>query len=342
MSLTDSDHIIGGRREDVQRVQKQEASHLSFDTAKDFLRNTKVSTLFPKDRPKILTVNSQTSVSEALELLVSHKILSLPVFDDKQQNFSCFIDMLDIVNHIMESLKEAEITGGGFAEMLKTSEKLTKITVEDVGGASGRNPYYPIDENAPLLTAVRLMADNKVHRIPVVGSDPMRKADLITIITQSQVADIALKNIKKFTFSSSTVGDFKLGIKEVCTIDKSEKAIEAFKLIHHKRISGVGIVDNGVLIGNISASDIRHIGPTASLISRLFLPVEEYLKFIPENKEALVPGPYCVLPAATFEEVLTKMVMLRIHRMYVINQERVPIGVISLSDVLAAIIENIN
>jgi len=96
------------------------------------------------------------------------------------------------------------------------------------------------------------------------------------------------------------------------------------------------------LIGNISASDIKLIGSEASLMSRLFVSTEEFLKYIPEPKDAVVPGPYCVTPTTTFEELLTKMVMLRIHRLYVINHSsKVPIGVISFSDVLGVIVHNI-
>jgi hypothetical protein len=117
----------------------------------------------------------------------------VPVKDESKDQYIAFIDMLDIVVDMMDTLKEAEITGGGFLEILKGSERLKKHLCGEVAGkqkrsiflmvegSSGRNPYYPIQENAPLLSALQIMAEQRVHRIPAVSSE---NGDLLTIITQ--------------------------------------------------------------------------------------------------------------------------------------------------------------
>jgi CBS domain-containing protein len=65
-------------------------------------------------------------------------------------------------------------------------------------------------------------------------------------------------NLSKFSVKSKTVAELQLGIKEVLTIREDQNAFEAFKLIHAKKVLGIAVVDaNGVLTGNISASDLR-------------------------------------------------------------------------------------
>lgn len=57
---------------------------------------------------------------------------------------------------------------------------------------------------------------------------------------------------------SKTVQELGLGLKEVLTIREDQNAFEAFRLIHAKKVLGIAVVDNnGVLTGNISASDLR-------------------------------------------------------------------------------------
>lgn len=54
-----------------------------------------------------------------------------------------------------------------------------------------------------------------------------------------------------------------------------------------------------------------------------------------------MPGPYCVTSAATVEEVLEKIVHTRAHRVYIINEKNSPVGVISLGDIMGAVLTNL-
>jgi CBS domain-containing protein len=339
-----TDYVVGAKKEDRERVKMQDSRDIDMNDGKTWLRKTKVSAFFPKDRVEILKAKASSPLGEVFETLISHKILSMPVFDDNQGRYTSFIDMLDMVNYIVEKLQEVEITGENFHELLRTGTKFTKTTCGSVAGASGRNPFYPIDENAPLSAAIQLMTDNKVHRLPIISND--LNGDLVTIVTQSLAAQIILENIEKFSFVDRTVKELKMGdgddgMKQVITLEKNVKVIEAFKLIYNQKISGVGVVDNGKLIGNISASDIKHMGANASHISRLFLPTEEYLALMSQHaKDSSLRAPLCVSPLQTFREVLSLMVENKVHRIYITNEKMEPVGVISLGDLLSTIIHH--
>eukprot|EP01114_Cavostelium_apophysatum_P021353 TRINITY_DN742_c0_g1_i1.p1 TRINITY_DN742_c0_g1~~TRINITY_DN742_c0_g1_i1.p1 ORF type:complete len:353 (-),score=87.98 TRINITY_DN742_c0_g1_i1:51-1040(-) len=326
------DYVIGASREDRMRVARANEQIAPTATAKDFLRNTKVGAVVPHNRTEIFRCKSTTSVADALETLIKQKILSMPVYDEKAKQYTSFIDMLDIVNYLVETLQEGELTSN-FPEMMKTTGKLRKATCDDVAGISGRNPYYPLDENAPLMAAIQLMADNKVHRIACVDR---ANGEIVTLISQSQAAAIILNNINKFDVANKTLKDLNVGLKGVITIRKKNKVIEAFKLIHKSKISGVAVVNHGVLIGNISASDIKTIGATGSYVSRLFVSIKEFLKLNGSGEVAYVT------PNATYHEALKKMVDLKFHRLYVCDDKKVPLGVLSYGDLLEALIQNLS
>ena len=60
-------------------------------------------------------------------------------------------------------VKDEEIqTNRNLEALVASHHVLEKATCEEVAGFSGRNSYYPIDANAPLLTAIQLMVKNNV------------------------------------------------------------------------------------------------------------------------------------------------------------------------------------
>jgi len=121
---------------------------------------------------------------------------------------------------------------------------------------------------------------------------------------------------------------------------RNKKAIDAFNIIHDKRVTGLAVVDQtGRLIGNVSATDLRNIGADINLISRVFKSVEEFLKLGPLGEKAL-DKPVCCKPSTTFGEVVAEVVATRTHRIYVVDENQLPIGVISLGDILEAIKHN--
>jgi len=302
----------------------------------NFLRNTKVQALFPKERIKLVTAYTSDSVSDVLQRLSEHSILSMPVYDSRIAMYTTFVDMLDITYYIVETIQENQITGGEFSALLKTSEKFTKKTCAQIAGTSGRNPYYPIEEHTPLQTAMELMVDYRVHRLPVVDT----AGHLQTIVSQSHIVDLLLKHMDKFSIGSQRISKLKLGLKEVLKVDKRQKAIEAFKLIYQNRVAGVAVVDGNELVGNISASDIKLIGNGGQYLPRLFLPLEEFLKLIPKHNNSMT-YPYRIDPEATVEQVLARISLTKCHRIYVCTDDNNLIGVISLQDIIEAVLNSL-
>jgi len=306
---------------------------------KDLLQKTQVGSLFPETLSTIVTVTDNDSLSTAFRTLIENNILSVPVWSVHKHRFTAFIDMLDIVAVCVDELTEDQLCHDtDLTSLMEKVDSLQNKKVGELANFSGRNPFYAVESTAPLHIAIKLMNKWKVHRIPVVDSE----GTLISVLTQSHVVHWLSNHMYQFSdLIWKTLEQLEIGPTEVISVSHDQKAIEAFKLIYSKKVSAVAVVDeNGVLIGNISASDLKLIGYNAKLVSRLFYPIPEFLKVITANKEACrhtFQGILAVQKDSTMGDVVQKLVSTHTHRVYVVDNDQKPIGVISNLEVLKAI-----
>jgi len=105
--------------------------------------------------------------------------------------------------------------------------------------------------------------------------------------------------------------------------------LTAFKNLYEEYVTGLAAIDtNGVLRGNISASDLKYLNVhnPAEFIKNLSLPVGQYIK----DK-----APIVVTPNDTMEKLLEKIKLNKVHRVYVVDKDNKPIQVISLGDIMS-------
>jgi len=115
---------------------------------------------------------------------------------------------------------------------------------------------------------------------------------------------------------------------------------DAFKLIRNQNLNSVGVVneDTGKLIGNISASDLKLVGLSGELFGRMLLSCRQYLTMIPTNPNFTYP--ISVNTSTTVEELLKKFDVTHVHRIYVVDNQQMPIGIVSVYDLLKALKED--
>jgi len=103
-----------------------------------------------------------------------------------------------------------------------------------------------------------MVALANIHRLPVFDL----RGNFVGILSQSNVINMISDNITLFSMiTNKNVSDLRLGIKQVFSVKVSQPIKDAFKLISDNGISGVGVVDDSnVLVGNVSASDIKITG----------------------------------------------------------------------------------
>jgi len=327
---------------------------------RQILSTTLAGSLFPAERTRIVSVWRSDPVAIAFQKMISNNVLSVPVYDQMRRSFTHFLDMVDVV-----AFAVAHVTAhapADLTQLMMDTPLLQTALCGEVSDLSKKNPFFPVESGAPVLEALNLMVKWGVHRIPIVDAE----GELITIISQSQLSTFIYKYLRSFppsliTQTAASIAacipttDQESSINtptKVISVGLKDRAIDAFITMHQKRISGVAVIDDdGVIVGNISASDLKAIGYDGTLIARLFYPVSEFLRLIHPNKSgesssnssdtqaeaARYAPPVVVLTTATFGAVLGTLVNTRIHRVYVVDDAMHPVGVIGHAEILRAV-----
>jgi CBS domain-containing protein len=300
----------------------------------------------PGLRP-VIFVKETTTVGETFKLLSDNNILSLPVrHSTGKREFFAFVDMLDILSffftvfgeHVTEDPEWVQAEGDMESYALKRGHFLDK-PVGEICNHSRRNRWYAVQADSPLRALIDLFAIQGVHRVPIVSES----GELLTLVTQSKMVKFLADHSDMIHehFPKETIGELGLGIRPVITVPLSSTALSAFQTIQEQGVSGVGVVnDAGILVGNISASDLRLIRHASHFLEKLFLSCEEFIRAVALSRAtAHIPdGPLTISPSFTLEEVFVKFAEVPVHRLYIVDAAGTLQGVLTLGDILNALL----
>ncbi|KAM0901234.1 hypothetical protein ACQ4PT_020116 [Festuca glaucescens] len=154
---------------------------------------------FMTQKEGLYVVKPSTSVDEALEMLVQHRISGFPVIDDDWKLVGVVSDYDLLALDSMAGCGLADTNTNMFPEVdsnWKTFREIQKLLSKTSGKVIGDvmtpKPLV-VRETTNLDAAARLLLETKYHRLPVV--DSMGK--LVGMITRGNVVRAALKIKKK-------------------------------------------------------------------------------------------------------------------------------------------------
>ena len=126
----------------------------------------------------------------------------------------------------------------------------------------------------------------------------------------------------------------KKAFKSVHSLKSSERAIDGFSKMVENNVSGLAILnDDDTLCNVLSAKDLKQV--QGSSFSTVFLPVGKFLDEKIKRQKKFVS----VKKDSTLKEVMKEFVDLKIHRLFIVDDNNKVVGVITGSDVVAAILE---
>jgi len=125
----------------------------------------------------------------------------------------------------------------------------------------------------------------------------------------------------------------------VVTAAETALAKDVFRLMDSKKLSGIAIVDEdtGELIGNTSASDVRMATFPGDGLSGLDLEqdIMSYISQVRRLRTMTTSYPVTRVPkSATIGHCIAVLASTGYHRVFVVDDERKPIGVLSVSDIV--------
>eukprot|EP01121_Diplochlamys_sp_Union-15-3_P015126 TRINITY_DN493_c0_g1_i1.p1 TRINITY_DN493_c0_g1~~TRINITY_DN493_c0_g1_i1.p1 ORF type:complete len:315 (-),score=43.15 TRINITY_DN493_c0_g1_i1:131-1075(-) len=279
----------------------------------------------PED--KVHTIAADKTVSDAMKIISENKILSLPVVKGIQ--VIGIIDVLDIASFVISTLNEPEkLEKQQIKNVGVSGLAIAQLPVQKVLERVGRGPVNPLHENSSAIEAVKLFASG-IRRCPVYND----KYEIVTTLSQTDVirlikAYLPIGDLKPLAVKK--ISDLPLGTYPIYQVLTTDSVLHTLKVIADKDISAVPLVDpaDGKIVANFSASDLK--GLLLSEISDFTDKTIDYLT----HRYPKSLNPVIVTGEDTLETVFTKIIESRVHRAWVVDPNKKPIGCISMTDLL--------
>jgi len=299
---------------------------------KKLMEKTPVEVLrVPGDERDIVEIPSTLSIGDGFQVLLDNNVLSAPVYDPAAKNYVGFLDLRDLVSWAVFLFDEQENPADDELDLINAAHKLYKHAT---GGISlsylaRRNPFRAVKAGSSLATVAAILKTG-VKRVPVLNDENR----VTFIISQTSVNRFLYDNIKELKGDTSIpLCNLSIGREPVLAVQSTTAAIDTFRLMDNKHISGVAVVDaSGCVIANTSSRDLK-IFIKSPRRSTLLLPIAKFLEEV--RKDGLVEAPVvCCSPEDTLAHAMVAIATTNVHRVYVVDASKKPLRVITLTDVM--------
>jgi CBS domain-containing protein len=254
---------------------------------------------------------------QAFQGLIDNHIRSAPVVD-AQSVILGTLDIQDAVKYVVD--------GAPYSSTLT----LTQLAAE--------RPFQVLPLSATLAEVVQLLLSTK--RVGIVDVNNT----LVNIISQSTVVSYLSSQLSTVPALNAAfdqaLNDVKLGSAPVITIQENSSVYETLLAMKTHHISGLAIVDRaGRLLANTSISDLKLAVRAASQNAQGRLTDLSIIEFQNAQRRAQNPlkttAPVvCVTPTTTLAKCIGKMAATRMHRVFVVDQNKKPVAVVSVADLI--------
>eukprot|EP01089_Gocevia_fonbrunei_P017390 TRINITY_DN5628_c0_g1_i3.p1 TRINITY_DN5628_c0_g1~~TRINITY_DN5628_c0_g1_i3.p1 ORF type:complete len:297 (+),score=31.95 TRINITY_DN5628_c0_g1_i3:138-1028(+) len=267
----------------------------------------------------VVSLKLDDFVKTALKEFSENRILSIPLTKNNDTQCLGFVDILDIVSHMIKSCSD------------KT--RFLDTPLENIINKSNRNLFATVPSDTKVIEVLSLFATG-IHRVAVVGEGSIKvlsQTDLLPFIASTKYCE---------SVHYKTVGELKLIKQWIYFISSRQTMLNGLKKLDEHKVSALGVVDgSGKLIENLSASDIRHVRPEL-LTKEICLPVKKFMKKHRSKQHWNSPLGFCY-ENTPFAEALHSLMKYKYHRLWVVDSQFRPIGVITLTDVCAVLMSSL-
>ncbi|KAI9183587.1 cell separation during budding [Blastocladiella emersonii ATCC 22665] len=321
----------------------------------------------------VVTVKSSMPVEEAFDILVQNNINAAPVYDADADAYIGMVSMLDVVEYVMTLVRankavwqeldaelpspthvqaqEPDRSGLAIAEIVQRIRQVRPIPVSYISDLAKRDPFMALPRSATLEHAMDIFSKG-IHRIVITEADDKANV-LVGILTQSDIVRFLSEREKEAPFNDvlkMRLNDLKLSTpKEIVLVKAFQPVVDALQAMHTSRVSSVAVVDaTERLLGNISASDVKHIMRHLRY-GILFETCSQFIGGV-KTRQMLDNAGKDTVPVieiakdATLSRALRLIVVTKVHRLWCVEQDsrlpsfQAPVAVVSLTDILRVLL----
>jgi CBS domain-containing protein len=193
--------------------------------------------------------------------------------------------------------------------------------------------YAPFD--TPLDMVMEWMASGESHRVLVEDAQP--EGELLDIITPNTMFSYLFTHQDEYGFAkimARPLSEVHVALeKGVTTVGENDIAISALARMAECRMHNVGIVNNqGVLTGNLSSQDVKVLCEhNMDILFESVLDVSSACRQM--STKDMYPTITCTL-STTVKVVADRLMKAHVHRIYVVDDKKKPIGIYGQRDIL--------
>ncbi|KAM4697557.1 5'-AMP-activated protein kinase subunit gamma-3 [Rhinophrynus dorsalis] len=277
---------------------------------------------------KLVVFDISLEIKKAFFALVANGVRAAPLWDSKKH---CFVGMLTITDfiNILHRYYKAPLV------QIYELEEHKIETWREIYLQSSFRPLIHISPGDSLFHAVYSLIKNKIHRLPVM--DPT-SGNILHIFTHKRLLKflhLFAGTIPRPRFLQKTILELGIGtFRDVAVVLDTSSVYNALEIFVERRVSALPVVNElGQVVGLYSRFDVIHLA-AQKIYNNLDISVRDALRL----RTVCLEGVLMCYPHESLEIVIERIVKEQVHRLVLVDEERRPRGIVSLSDILQALV----
>uniref|UniRef100_A0A8C7IVT3 Protein kinase AMP-activated non-catalytic subunit gamma 2 n=1 Tax=Oncorhynchus kisutch TaxID=8019 RepID=A0A8C7IVT3_ONCKI len=278
-----------------------------------FMKSHKCYDIVPTSS-KLVVFDTTLQVKKAFFALVANGVRAAPLWETKKQSFVGMLTITDFINILHRYYKSP----------------MVQLYLQETF-----KPLVNISPDASIFDAVYSLIKNKIHRLPVI--DPV-SGNALYILTHKRILkflQLFVCEMPKPAFMKQTLEELTIGTyHNIAFIHPDTPIIKALNIFVVRRVSALPVVDeSGKVVDIYSKFDVINLAAEKTY-NNLDITVTQALR----HRSQYFEGVMKCNRLETLETIVDRIVKAEVHRLVVVGDNAHIVGIVSLSDILQALV----
>lgn len=292
-----------------------------------FMKSHKCYDLVPTSS-KLVVFDTTLQVKKAFFALVANGVRAAPLWETKKQSFVGMLTITDFIIILHRYYKSPLV-------QIYELEEHKIETWRELYLQETFKPLVNISPDASIFDAVYSLIKNKIHRLPVI--DPVT-GNALYILTHKRILkflQLFVCEMPKPAFMRQTLEELGIGTySNIAFIHPDTPIIKALGMFVERRVSALPVVDvTGKVVDIYSKFDVINLAAEKTY-NNLDITVTQALL----HRSQYFEGVMKCNRHETVETIVDRIVKAEVHRLVVVDDNSSIEGIISLSDILQALV----
>uniref|UniRef100_A0A4W3I627 Protein kinase, AMP-activated, gamma 2 non-catalytic subunit a n=1 Tax=Callorhinchus milii TaxID=7868 RepID=A0A4W3I627_CALMI len=292
-----------------------------------FMKSHKCYDIVPTSS-KLVVFDTSLQVKKAFFALVANGVRAAPLWESKKQSFVGMLTITDFINILHRYYKSPMVQIYELEE--HKIESWRELYLQETF-----KPLVNISPDASLFDAVYSLIKNKIHRLPVI--DPI-SGNALYILTHKRILkflQLFISEMPKPAFMKKTLEELGIGTYlNIAFIHPNTPIIKALSIFVERRVSALPVVDvSGKVVDIYSKFDVINLAAEKTY-NNLDITVTQALRHRSQYFEGVVQ----CHRLESLETTVDRIVKAEVHRLVVVDEKESIVGIVSLSDILQALV----